>query len=593
MAIGKVCGDFGTFWKFFPDELKDSGESKEYEFNSRMLKNYCPDRNCNNDIEKINAGCLWLIHEIFIKSGFSAGQYVLEYDSVCIIIWLGYILSLKPPDKINTINDFYSSHIENNAEYSKHEIKHETYNNYKKIIDNIKEYMNISINNMPKFYELLKLLCNMYTAYNNQNSSQVSQYANNFVDEYQKLFDDDNNNEGNSYNKILNVLSIYYDKFGKGNKFNTTSINLPSLPTQKTPKKDNPEGTEVTKVTKATGSSSEPDRSDIATSTPSSDITLSESSLCGDFTTFRKFFRDELKDSGEYDFNSRTFKKYCPKESCNNDIEKINAGCLWLIYEFFVRLGFSAGQHVLKYDSVCIIIWLGYIISLKSQDGINKLSDYYSKHIKDNVEYSKHEIGDDKYKNYKNIIDEIQEYMNIDISIMPEFYKLLKLLCNMYTAYEASKSTEVLQHANDFVDKYKKLLDDDNNNEGNSFNKILNVLSIYYNNLVKGNRFNKLSIDRPSLPIEKTPKKDNPEGTRVTEATEISSEQGKSDIATATPSSDITLSESSLVNKLVIVLPILAAIPIFLGIAYKVNNKKFKNYLIIYIQTLTNKSNFS
>ncbi|CDU15978.1 PIR protein [Plasmodium yoelii] len=292
-------------------------------------------------------------------------------------------------------------------------------------------------------------------------------------------------------------------------------------------------------------------------------------SKCGDFGTFWKFFPDELKDSGEYDFKNSLFKKYCPKGSCNNDIDKINAGCLWLIYELFVKLGFSAGQHVLKYDSVCIIIWLGYIISLKPQDGINKLSDYYSKHIKDNAEYSKHEIGNEKYNNYKNIIDEIQEYMDIDINDMPKFYKLLKLLCNMNTAYTEGKSTEVLQHANDFVDEYGKLLNDDNNIKDSSYNKILNVLSIYYDKFGKGTRFNNTPITRPSLPTQKTPKKDIVGDPKVTKATEISSEQDKSDIATTTPSSNMTLSESSLVNKLVIVLPILAAIPIFLGISYK------------------------
>ncbi|WBY54577.1 PIR protein [Plasmodium yoelii yoelii] len=301
---------------------------------------------------------------------------------------------------------------------------------------------------------------------------------------------------------------------------------------------------------------------------------MSISKVCGDFATFWKFFPDELKES-KYDFKSTFFKDYCPNKNCNNDIEKINAGCLWLIYEFFVKLGFSAGQDVLKYDSVCIIIWLGYILSLKSQDGINKLSDYYSKHIKDNVEYSNHKIVDDKYDNYKKIIDETKEYMNIDINIMPKFYKLLKLLCNMYTAYNNQNSSQVSEYAKTFADGYTELFDDDNNDEGNSYNKILNVLSIYYNNLVKGNKFNTTSVDRPSLPTQKTPKKDNP-GPKVTKATDISSETDNSDIATATPSSDITLSDSSLVNKLVIVLPILAAISIFWGISYKYSLFRFR-----------------
>ncbi|CDU15979.1 PIR protein [Plasmodium yoelii] len=293
---------------------------------------------------------------------------------------------------------------------------------------------------------------------------------------------------------------------------------------------------------------------------------------CGDFTTFWKFFSDELNESKEYDFKSRFFNEYCPDGNCNNDNEKINAGCLRLINYFFIKLGFSADSNTLKSDAVCIIIWLGYILSLKSQDGINTINDFYSSHIENNKEYSKHKINHETYNNYKKIIDETREYMNINISNMPKFYELLKLLCNMNTAYTTGKSNDFSESAKKFADEYQKLFDHDNNIENSSYSKVLLVLSNYYNNFGKGTDYNNTSITRPKLPTEKTPKQDNVGGlkvTKVTKATEILSEQGKSDIATATPSSDITLSESSLVNKLVIALPILAAIPIFLGIAYK------------------------
>ncbi|CDU15984.1 PIR protein [Plasmodium yoelii] len=295
------------------------------------------------------------------------------------------------------------------------------------------------------------------------------------------------------------------------------------------------------------------------------------SKMCDDFDTFRKFFRDELKGSGEYDFNSRTFKKYCPKESCNNDIDKINAGCLWLIYELFVKLSFSADPNTLKNDSVSIIIWLGYILNLKPHEGINTINDFYSKHIQDNAEYSKHKIDDKTYTDYKKIIDKVEEYMNINIDNMPKFYESLKLLCNMYTAYTKKNNSDFSKYTNKFIDKYKELFDDDKNIKDSSYNKILNVLSNYYYYFGKGIRFNDMPIDRPSLPTEKTLKKDNPEDPKVTKATkgtEISSEEDKSDIETI-QSYDTILSGSSLVNKLVIVLPILAAIAIFWGIAYK------------------------
>ncbi|CDU15982.1 PIR protein [Plasmodium yoelii] len=296
---------------------------------------------------------------------------------------------------------------------------------------------------------------------------------------------------------------------------------------------------------------------------------MSISKVCRELTTFWRLFPDGLKDSGEYKINTGSFKKYCPEQKCNSDIEKINAGCLRLIYDFFIKSGFSADPDTLKNDAVCIIIWLGYILSLKPPNDINTINDFYYSHIENNEEYSNHKNVDTTYTDYKKIIDETKEYMDINISNMSKFYQLLKLLCNMYTAYAAGKSTDVSQYANNFFDEYKKLFDDDNNNNGNSYNKILNVLSNYYNNIETGIRFNNTPITRPKLPTEKAPKKDNVEGIKVTKETETSGETDKLDTETPTPSSNITLSESPLVNKLVIVLPILAAIPFFLGIAYK------------------------
>ncbi|ETB56679.1 hypothetical protein YYC_05498 [Plasmodium yoelii 17X] len=315
MSISKVCRDFDTVGKFFRDELKES----KYEFKSTFFKEYCHN-NCESDIDKINAGCLQLINYFFIKLGFSADSNTLKSDAVCIIIWLGYILSLKPPDKINTINDFYSSHIENNEEYSKHKINDDKYNNYKKIIDETKEYMNINISNMPKFYKLLKLLCSINTAYTNKNSSQASEHAKKFADEYQKLYDDDNNNEGNSYNKILNVLSNYYNNFGEGTDYNNTSIDRPKLPTKKTPKIVDVENSSATK---ATGSSSEPNKSDITTKTPSPNIKLSDSSLVNKLIIVLSIFSATLIFFGiAYKYSLFGFRKRSQKQHLREKLKK-------------------------------------------------------------------------------------------------------------------------------------------------------------------------------------------------------------------------------------------------------------------------------
>ncbi|CDS44681.1 hypothetical protein YYC_02813 [Plasmodium yoelii 17X] len=275
MAISKVCRDFDTFWRFFPDELKDSGESKEYDFNSRMLKKYCPKESCNNDIDKINAGCLWLINAIFSTSNFTFDNNTLKDDAVCIMIWLGYILSLKPPDNIKTLNDFYSNHIEKNTMYSEHKVNNqETYN--KKIMDGIKEYMDINISHMPRFYELLKLLCNMNSDIEKKSSDDILKHANNFLNIYKELLNDNNNDDGSTYNKVLLVLYRYYMNFGKGTNLYSKTKVFPSLPTKKTAENG---GISDSKVTKTIESSSETGQSNIVTTTFSSNTTLSGSSL--------------------------------------------------------------------------------------------------------------------------------------------------------------------------------------------------------------------------------------------------------------------------------------------------------------------------
>ncbi|EAA15577.1 putative bir1 protein, partial [Plasmodium yoelii yoelii] len=287
---------------------------------------------------------------------------------------------------------------------------------------------------------------------------------------------------------------------------------------------------------------------------------------CNKFDTLRKLFPDELDGSGEYDFKVGMFKSYCPKEQCNNDIDKINAGCLWLFYDFFGKPGTSVDNNTYKDDLVCIMIWLSYILNLKPPDKIVTLKDFYSSHIENNTEYTNRNVNDRTYGTYKNIIDAIKEYMDIDINNMSKFYELLKLLCKMNTAYKNDNISDFSDNTNKFVNKYKNLFNGINN-DSNSYDKVLLVLSKYYNNFENG-RSNKTQMKRPSLPTEKTPPKVKLEGSIATKTTESSSEIHKSDIE-ATPSYDTTLSDSSLVNKLVLVLSPLVAIPIFLGISYK------------------------
>ncbi|CDU15980.1 PIR protein [Plasmodium yoelii] len=293
--------------------------------------------------------------------------------------------------------------------------------------------------------------------------------------------------------------------------------------------------------------------------------------LCNQFDTLRKLFQDELEESGKYKFQKGTFNKYCPNRECSADTDIVNAGCLWLFNAFFGTSGTSHYHDVYKDVAVCIMIWLSYKLSLKPPEKITTLKEFYSNYIENNTEYINHKSEDSDYESHKKVIDEIKGYMDINISHMAKFDELLKLLCNMNTSYTKGNSNDFSKHANNFVNKYNELLNDDNNHDDSSYSKVLLVLSNYYSNFEKSRAIHNTQMKFSPLPTQKTPKKDNSEGPEVTKATkgtEMSSEEDKSDIETI-QSYDTILSDSSLVNKLVIVLPILAAIAIFLGISYK------------------------
>ncbi|WBY61361.1 PIR protein [Plasmodium yoelii yoelii] len=292
--------------------------------------------------------------------------------------------------------------------------------------------------------------------------------------------------------------------------------------------------------------------------------------VCQKFDNFRRLFPDELKDSKQYDFNNGTFKRYCPNNKCDSDTNIVNAGCLWLINDFFGKDGTSVDKHTYKDDIICIMIWLSYKLSLKTFDNITTLKDFYSNHIEKNTEYTSRNVNDRTYGSYQNIIDKIKEYMDIDISHMSKFYELLKLLCNMHTAYTKDKSNDFSENANQFVDRYKELFNDiDNNIDNSSYDKVLRVFFKYYNDFGKGTRFSNISKDRPPLPTEKTGKKVEVEGSKGNKTVESSSETSQSIHVSTTPIYDTILPGSSLVNKLIPILSIIVAIPIFLGISYK------------------------
>ncbi|ETB58560.1 hypothetical protein YYC_03862 [Plasmodium yoelii 17X] len=277
--------------------------------------------------------------------------------------------------------------------------------------------------------------------------------------------------------------------------------------------------------------------------------------LCTRFSTLRAYLPDESGKSTEYDFNKNgNIKNYCPNQNCNDDINKINAGCLWLFEQLFVKN--KKKINIADY----IIIWLSYMLNLKKESEITKLNDFYSKYIEKNTHYtncdnngqdcSESLKGITGYKNYKEIIDTKKGLLNINSEYMSKFYEAFKPLCSMYTELDANdrNNKKYLDCAKEFVEKYEKLNVSDNTKDS-SYYQVLSTLSNDYNNFKEFCKSSSIDCnDIPRLPEKKTT------NDYVKDSEHIS---------------EVTSSSSSVTNKLIIVLSIFATIIIFWGISYK------------------------
>ncbi|SCL83007.1 BIR protein [Plasmodium berghei] len=250
--------------------------------------------------------------------------------------------------------------------------------------------------------------------------------------------------------------------------------------------------------------------------------------------------------------NNNDFKKYCSNQNCVNAIEKVNAGCLYLLDAFFKDSNLFKSVAKSNIDIVdYILLWLIYILSLNGNEIKNSLKFFYTTHI-NNHKYNEEITGVETYYNsYKDLIVKKHDMTNVNMNknIISILYDAFNILCNMYIEFDVNNidCKKYLNKANEFVEKYKKLNEyHNNNNDANSYNKILSTLSTDYNNF-KNTCKNAKCNDTPSLPWI------------TTKISLQHSAQGFED----------TSSILSLANKLIPVLSILFTIAIFCGISYK------------------------
>ncbi|CDS44049.1 YIR protein, partial [Plasmodium yoelii] len=280
---------------------------------------------------------------------------------------------------------------------------------------------------------------------------------------------------------------------------------------------------------------------------------------CEKFQEVRSSLPDQLNSSGYYQFKDEDFlNNYCDSNQCHSDYDKISAGCLYLLDQLYKDSGVlpspkDSNPYIVDY----ILIWLSYMLNLgKSENKI--MDDFYNPYINSCDKY-KTEISELKeHVNYKGLIDKRKEFLYMDSNIVPKFYEAFKSLCNLYNEldYETKNCKNYLEGDNEFDKKYKELKDSDITNSS-PYKEILSTLLKDYND------FKKECKEILSSPPEKT--KENI-GQILGQDYELTFEQ---DSEQNIDNSDVALSSSSIVSKLIPVLLIFGAIPIFLGISYK------------------------
>ncbi|SCL85792.1 CIR protein, partial [Plasmodium chabaudi chabaudi] len=261
--------------------------------------------------------------------------------------------------------------------------------------------------------------------------------------------------------------------------------------------------------------------------------------------------------------NNSNLGKYCPtladgkNRECKNYEEMISSTFLTLLVTYSI----SYGDVNLENGKLAqyAILWLCYKLNQKRENTISNLNYFHNKYIKDFEKYFEGKPNLGAYNFYRNIIDKKQDSMPIGIKEMSKLYEALKILCKLYIEYDEKTQNckKCLEEAKNFAEKYNDLNNDYNHIEGSSYNQILLTLS---------NDYNKLKRECDSGQSKKFPSLPPINPTKSSAHT-----YGQTDIQF----SDVETSNSSIESKLI---PGLLgfSIPIFLGIAYKVNNKELK-----------------
>ncbi|ETB63537.1 hypothetical protein YYC_00014 [Plasmodium yoelii 17X] len=267
--------------------------------------------------------------------------------------------------------------------------------------------------------------------------------------------------------------------------------------------------------------------------------------VCKRFKDVREWLPDQLDSNREHQIDDKHFNEYCTNK-CKDPLDKINAGCLYLLNEFFRDS--SAFDEVAKkniYIVQYILIWLSYMLSLDKSGDESIIENFYNTYIRNSDKYTNNMKYINRYNGYKDLIDGNNYILSMDMSIIPKLYVVFNTLCDIYNELDTNNLNceKFSEKASQFVQKYEEFTKKHDIAEDKPYFHVLINLLIDYENLK-----NRCKIF-PSAP----------------DITKIIS----GDVSEVT-------SSSSIASKLIPILSILVAITIFLGISYKRKAQKYK-----------------
>ncbi|VEV54391.1 PIR protein CIR protein [Plasmodium vinckei vinckei] len=195
--------------------------------NHKSIHDYCNSwrnsgkGNCDCYFQLASCGFIYLLENL--------KKYGLDDDKLAeyAILWLSYKLNTAPENCDMNLNNFYTKYIETNNHYN-NIINGDDNMNYKKIIDKIKVL--IDIKEISKFNDIFYTLFFSYFVidYNDFKCENYLEFANKFVQYFQKLNNDSNNIKDSLFSQILSTLSNDYDNLK--NIYGNKSCKISSIP---------------------------------------------------------------------------------------------------------------------------------------------------------------------------------------------------------------------------------------------------------------------------------------------------------------------------------------------------------------------------